>query len=91
VNLNFNKLHLGKRVGFGVAVSNTLVMLAAIVNPNMLRDSLCAVLVSAEKVRNRFAELRASVAVFDKHAASLCFKSHLYRSTGVLGNWSRAL
>ena len=84
-DLLLDQIALQFRIFLWVSISAALIVLAAVMNPNMGRNESCAHLVATEDVRNSLARLGASIAVLNVHAYNcICFgiRRHAWRSIG---------
>ena len=67
-NLILYKIALQLRIFLGVAITRTLIMLATVVDPNVLRDESSTHLITAKDMGDGFSHLGASIAVGNVHA-----------------------
>lgn len=75
-DLLLNKIDLELRVLMGIAVTASLVVLAAEMNPNVGGNHAGAELVATKDMRDGLTRLRSSVAVFDVHTLDLVAAGH---------------
>lgn len=71
IDLQEYKVDLAKRIVISIAVSRALVVLSAVVYPDMSRDRLCTELVATKDVGNGLSKSGTCGARLDKHACRL--------------------